>query len=44
MWDTALQNGEVGATYERLIAVALRCGENENENENNGESEKEATS
>ena len=42
VWDTALQNGEVGATYERLIAVALRCGENENEN--NGESEKEATS
>ena len=27
VWDTALHRGESGPTYERLIAVALRCGE-----------------
>ena len=39
VWDTALHRGESGPTYERLIAVALRCGEG-GEGEPLGESDK----
>ena len=38
VWDTALHRGESGPTYERLIAVALRCGEGGAGGEESGKS------
>lgn len=40
VWDTALHRGESGPTYERLIAVALRCGEGGAGEPASGESDK----